>query len=132
MHQTYFACFTRANGSSMVLLARIVDGAGRPISPSQVAAIEYSVFERGACRSKYFATGAERPAWRLVVSDVLSPTLVNDDSWSVDVAGYNFRHNIAIGEEIATPTTGGHIDLRYVFSRTDNMKSIIRFHLKLV
>jgi hypothetical protein len=66
------------------------------------------------------------------VSDVLLPTLVNDESWSVDVAGYNFRHNVAIGDGIATPTTGGRIELCYVFSGTDNTKSIIRFRLKLV
>jgi hypothetical protein len=122
MHQTNSPCFTRTNGSSVVLLARIVDGAGRPIQPSQVAAIEYSVVIRGACRSEA----------RLVVSDVLSPTLVNDDSWTVDVAGYNFRHSVSIGDGIRTPRMRGPIELRYVFSRIDNTKSIIRFHLSVV
>jgi hypothetical protein len=107
-----------------VLLARIVDGAGRPILPSQVAAIEYSVVERGSCRPKFVA--------RLEVFDVLSPELLNDDSWSIDVAGYNFRHQLAIGEGIATPTTSGHVELRYVFSSYDNTKSVISFHLKIV
>jgi len=130
MPQTNFSCFTSATGSSVVLLARIVVGAGRPIRPSQVAAIEYSVVMRGSCRSEYRVRGPERQA-HLVVSDVLSPTLVNDDSWTVDVAGYNFRHSVAIGHGIPTPRMGGPIELRYVFSRIDNTKSIIRFHLSV-
>jgi hypothetical protein len=131
MDKTNSACVTRVTDSSVVLLARIVDGAGRPILPSQVMAIEYSAFECDSCPMKHFAPGTERPATRLVVSDVLLPMLVNDELWSVDVAGYNFRHQVAIGEGIATPTTGGHVELRYVFSGYDNIKEIIRFHLKV-
>jgi hypothetical protein len=125
-------CYTGTIGSSIVLLARIVDGAGRPILPSQVATIEYSVLARGSCRSEYFATGSERLAADLTVSDVLSPMLVNDDSWSVDVAGYNFRHDIDLGAHEFTPEVSGHVEVRYVFTQTDNTRSIVRFHLKLV
>jgi hypothetical protein len=131
MDEINSACVTRVVDSSMVLLARIVDGAGRPVRPSQVMAIEYSVIEHDACRSTWNAMDAERPATRLVVSDVLLPRLVIDELWSVDVAGYNFRHHVAIGDGIATPTTGGHIELRYVFSQYDNTKEIMRFHLKV-
>jgi hypothetical protein len=131
MHQNNSACFTRTNGSSLVLLARIVDSAGRPIPPSQVDSIEYLVLEHDSCRPEYSPRDDERPGTRLVVSDVLSPGLVNDDSWSVDVAGYNFRHEVAIGKGMATPTPSGRVELRYVFSSTDNIKSIIRFDLKL-
>lgn len=121
MHQSNHACLTRTNGSLLVLLARIVDSAGRPVPPWQVAALEFSVFKRGE----------QGPSAHLIVSDVLSPRLMNDDSWWVDVAGYNFRHKFEIGDGIATPGTGSHVELRYVFSTIDNMKEIIRFHLKV-
>jgi hypothetical protein len=115
-------CFGRGINSAWVLQARIVDAAVRPVRPAQVATIEYSIVARGLGQSNYVA---------LVVSDVLLPTLVNDDSWSVDVAGYNFRHNVTIDESSAVAPTCGRIELRYIFTSTDNMKSIIRFRLKV-
>src|SRR3954469_15143383 len=105
MHGSNNVCLPRTNGSPVVLLARIVDGAGRPILPWQVAVIEFSVI----------TSGAQRPPAALVVSDVLLPRLVNDDMWSVDVAGYNFRHTFYLSELATMPPTGSTIELRYVF-----------------
>jgi|SRR3954452_21081338 hypothetical protein len=121
MAQSNFAEATTTNGSSMVLLARVVDRTGRPVPPWQVASIEFSVF----------GCGGQEPSMHLVVADVLSSRLRNDDSWSVDVTGYNFRHNFDIGDGTAMPGTGSHVELCYVFSTINNTKEIIRFHLKV-
>src|SRR4051812_39796034 len=113
MHHANPICCTRANGSSMILLARIVDSAGRPIRPSQVAAIEFLVAARGPCRSEPHAIDAEQSAASLVATDVVLPRLVTDDLWTVDVAGYNFRHELSICDTIPTQQMSRYLELRY-------------------
>jgi hypothetical protein len=131
MHYANPVCCTRANGSLMILLARIVDSAGRPIRPSQVATIEFSVAARGPYRSELDAPDGEQSAASLVATDVVFPRLVTDDLWTIDVAGYNFRHELSICDTIPTQQMSRHLELCYVFTATDNTKSIVRFHLKV-
>ncbi len=122
---------TKTAGSSIVLLARVVDGAGRPIQPADVLEIEFTVHERDSCGATMSAMNAEHPVKRLSAIEVISPLLVRDDLWSIDDVGYNFRHDVAIGDHIATRQVSGHVELRYVFVLTDNTRSTVRFQLKL-
>jgi hypothetical protein len=68
----------------------------------------------------------------LEVAQVFSRTLATDDLWTVDNIGYNFRHKLEIGQNIADPERGGYLELRYVFVSTDNYRATVRFRLKLV
>jgi hypothetical protein len=109
-------CFAKAKGNGIVLFARLVDGAGRPIGPSDVARIEYSI----------------RESWtRLKVCDVILPELVVDKLWSVDSVGYNFRHDIADFASVASGEFSGRVEIRYVLVLANHTPLFIRFHLKL-
>ena len=117
-------CCVREKASAM-LLARIVDSAGRPIRPDEIATIEYFLCEPTRCS---FAEGRRR-AEQLDVDEVLLPQLVNDESWSVDVAGYNFRHCLELDRGMAAEES--YVVVCYVFSSHDDEESTIRFRLKL-
>jgi hypothetical protein len=122
---------TRKADVSIVLLARVLDGTGRRIQPADVLEIEFSAHELDSCGAMKFAANAERPATRLSAFEVISPMLVRDALWSIDDVGYNFRHDVTIGNHIATPQDSGHVELRYVVVLTDNTQSTLRFRLRL-
>jgi hypothetical protein len=109
---------TKAIGSSFVLLARIVNGAGRPVRPPEIAMLEYSVNE-GALR-------------RLDVAGILSSRLRRDELRGVGDDGYNFRHDLKVSSTAADPLSGGRVELCYVFTHADKTRSTVRFHLKVV
>jgi hypothetical protein len=87
-----------------------------------MAAIEFSLVARGN-RAR---------AANLAATEVVMPRLVADESWSVDVAGYNFRHEFALGDHVPEDPARRRIELCYVFTSTDGQKSIVRFDLKFL
>jgi hypothetical protein len=120
---------TGFNGRNVVLRARIVDSAGRPMWPWNVAAIEFRVIAYGACGSaNHFDSG--EPGAKLFANDVVLPRLVTDESWSVVVAGYNFRHEFVLSDYIPAALSSQRLELRYIFTGRDRTKTIVRFHLK--
>jgi hypothetical protein len=125
-------CCTRPIGSAIVLLARIFNAGGRPIRPSDVAEIEFSVHEHDPRWLKASAIDREQPATLIAAREVISPALVRDGLWAVDDVGYNFRHDIALGVHISAPESNGHVQVRYVFTQIDKTRSTVRFDLKCV
>jgi hypothetical protein len=117
-------------GGVAVLMARIVDRAGVAIRRADVSSIEYSIFERGR-RGKWLAVVAGHERAMLHVDDLLLERLVFGGSWTLDVAGYNFRHEIAAGP-IDFPKVGKSYEIIYMFTTIFGEKVAVRFVLGTV
>jgi hypothetical protein len=104
---------------AVVLMARIVDGAGRPMRPSDIRAIEYS-----AVGSSAGVRGAA-----VDVGDVVFDALQTDGAWSVDEVGDNFRHKIDVGRLGGLPRCGDKLQLCYVFTLASGGQTIVRFRI---
>jgi hypothetical protein len=117
----------RAADSSIVLLARILDAAGRPVRATDVVGINCTVRE---IDSYMPVAGMDANAF-----EVILPSLVRDQSWTVDEIGYNFRHDlspIADFASLADSEFNGRVEVRYDFLLVDCSRATVSFYLKLV
>jgi hypothetical protein len=113
--------------SSIVLRARILDAAGRPVLATDVVGIECTVRD----------VDLHMPIARMDASpvEVILPSLVRDRCWTVDDIGYNFRHNltrIADAAILADPEFSGRAEVSYDFTLVDCTRATVSFYLKLV
>ncbi len=118
---------SEAGDSSLVLLARLLDGVGRPVCSSDVVSLRCSIRE----------PGAREPDLEFEVNprEVLLPALVIGGSWRVDDIGYNFRHNmtgVAGFLNVAQSEFNGRVEVRYVFMLINCTQATVRFRLKLM
>src|SRR5262245_5932213 len=92
-------CGTTGHDLAVLLLARIEDDRGRPIVRADVAGIYYSIYavdERSGLRiCRLSDVGLP-----LEMGDVLFDRLVRDWHWTVDEVGYNFRHEVAVHDQV--------------------------------
>jgi len=117
----------REGSSPLVLRARILDGAGRPVRATDVVGIECSVWDVDS-RVRLAAMEANP-------CDVILPSLKQDGSWTIDDIGYNFRHdltNLADFASLAVEEFGGRVEMRYEFLLIDCTRATVSFYLKLV
>jgi hypothetical protein len=124
---TNTALSAREVDTSIVLLARILDAAGRPVCATDVVWIECTV--RGV-DSRVPGAGMDTNPF-----EVLLPSLARDRSWTVDDIGYNFRHDlthVAGFASLAVPEFSGRVEARYDFMLVDCTRATVRFYLKLV
>jgi hypothetical protein len=109
---------------STLLLARIVDGAGRPIGPTDVRQLVCGVREIDSCWSGRLCVGVS-PA------NAILPELVVDELWKVDDVGYNFRHDIGRLVNIVAALASGHMEVKYDFRFGDERRAEVRFYLRV-
>ena len=116
-----------AVASSIVLLARILDAAGRPVRATDVVGIECTVRDVDLCLP--IAGMDANPV------EIILPSLVRDRSWTVDDIGYNFRHDLTRVADFArleVSEFSGRVEARYDFMLVDCTRATVRFCLKLV
>ena len=90
--------------SSFTCLARIVGFANQPITPATIESIKYQVWNTVSETKTVDTTEIE-------VEESLFDFLQQDDYWTVDAIGYNFRLTIP---GVALPTTEVHqIEIRF-------------------
>lgn len=124
---TNTALAASAVGSSIVLRARILDAAGRSVRATDVVGIECTVRE---VDSYMLGAGIDANPF-----DVILPSLVRDQLWTVDDIGYNFRHDLThVGDfaSLAVPEFSGRAEVRYAFTLVDCTRATVSFYLKLV
>jgi hypothetical protein len=119
----------RLKNGSAVLMARIVDSAGRTIRQADVAAIEYWIYELDHRLPRGRRVVAAHDGVALNVGEVLCDSLHTRGLWTVDVVGYNFRHEFDVAQDDTLATAGKHFDVRYEFTPKIGQKTIIRFQL---
>ncbi len=119
------------NGSA-VLMARIVDDSGVCIRPDQVAAVGYSIYEVDRCDPDERTVVGGHDCVALDVDEVLLDALETGGLWEVDVAGYNFCHQILANPDGSFPRLGAEYEIRYVFIPEFGDSVIVRFFVRLV
>jgi hypothetical protein len=121
---------TAVHNELVVLLARLIDGDGLRIRPKDVSAIECSIYEVNSYRRECTAaTGYD--AVSLAVENVMLDSLRTDWPWKVDDVGYNFRHEVSLGDKALTPRADAHIEVQYVLTPTSGENVRMRFQLKV-
>ena len=117
------------NGSA-VLMARIVDSAGRSIRRADVGKIEYWIYELDHRLPRGRRAVAGHDGVALDVGDVLFDSLQARGLWTIDAVGYNFRHEFDVAQDDTLLAAGKRLDVRYVFTPRIGQKTIIRFQLR--
>jgi hypothetical protein len=119
---------TAAQSGLIVLLARLVDSAGVAIRPGDVAAMEYSIYR--VDRDGHFRREPiSEIALQLNVDNVLFDAPQLDHVWRVDGVGYNFRHEIDLGEKLVNPPAGSHIVVEYIVTPVRGAPTKVKFEL---
>jgi hypothetical protein len=114
----------------LILLARIVDGAGAAVPPADVHRIEYSIYELDPLWPNFRTVIAGHHAVELDIGEIMFDVLQVGEPWTIDCAGYNFRHNIRGGPHRDFPQAGMEYEIRYRFTSTLGQTTVLRFAVK--
>jgi hypothetical protein len=122
-------CGIAIENGAAVLMARIVDRAGKSIRPADVAAIEYWMCKHddGLPHGRVMA---DHDGVALDVGGVLFDSLQVGRLWNVDISGYNFRHQFHVPLDDILDSARARFDIRYEFTLMIGQKTIIRFQLR--
>jgi hypothetical protein len=131
MVSTNGACGTTDHHVAVVVFARIVDDRGRRIVCADVAAICYSIYAVDVHSGLRIARLSDI-ALPLEVRDVLFDRLVRDRRWTVDDVGYNFRHEVEVGDHVMRFGIDGNIELVYELTPKNGDKVRLPFQSKVV
>jgi len=116
----------RRSAGALMLRARLVDGAGRPIRAADVAAVDLSI--------RSVESNGTVEAFEMNPCELLLPTLAIDPAWTTDEIGYNFRHDLTAVLnliDITPPEFDGRVEVRYTFTLIDCAREVVMFYLKL-
>jgi hypothetical protein len=120
-------CSKALASGSIVLMARIVDGAGAPIRRSDVIAIEYSLYEIDPCWPEQYTVVRDHREVLLAARDLLFDSLQVGRLWSMDDVGYNFRHEFAVGFIPEFAEAGRRYEVAYQLTTADWRRTSVRF-----
>lgn len=122
-------CSEALASGSIVLMARIVDGAGTAIRPLDVRAIDYSVYEVDPYWPEQLSVTRGHRSERVNVRDVLFDSLRVGRCWSVDDVGYNFRHEIKFARP-ALSRNDERYEVVYQLTLFNGHRIAVRFKLR--
>ena len=123
-------CSKEVGRGLAVLMARIVDSDGVAIRPSDVSAIEYSVYELDPFWPEQLSVMRGHRAVRLDVGDVLFDSLQVGRCWGIDDVGYNFRHEIQLVQERPVSNAEYGYEVLYQLTLCNGRRTSVRFKLR--
>jgi hypothetical protein len=123
-------CSKALASGSIVLMARIVDGAGAAIRPSDVTALEYSAYEVDPFWPEQLTVLRGHHAVALAARDVLFDSPQVDSGWGVDDVGYNFRHEIKFAGDEPLQRARERIEVAYQLTFVSGRRTSVRFILQ--
>jgi hypothetical protein len=119
------------NGTA-ALMARVVTAAGEPINQASVDLAEYSIFERNLDDPNDLTAVAGHENVALDVETVVFDEPVDDEAWTVDEEGYNFRHEIDATLDEPFPKAGAVYQVRYELTPVTGQKVVFRFQVRCI
>jgi hypothetical protein len=122
-------CGSASKNGTVVLMARIVDGAGVAIRRLDIARIEYSIFELDSLWPEQLTVVFGHNVVPLVLNEVVFDSFQMDDLWAVDDVGYNFRHEIRGDTDGVWPKKGFRYEIRYELLASGKT-TVVRFRLR--
>ena len=118
--------------AAATLMARIENSLGQAIDQASVASIHYSVYELDVGDPSVHVAVEGHDQITLDKSNVVFDTLQNDDAWSVDEVGYNFRHEIDVTQNEAFPNAGSVYQVRFEIVPVVGQKIVFRYQLRCI
>ena len=119
------------NGSA-VFMARVVNASGQTVNQASVSAIEYTVYELTPDDPSGLSAVTGHIGVALTASAVIYDTLQDDDAWTVDTEGYNFRHELDVSTNEAFSEAGKVYQVRYKLTPVTGQKIVFRFQLRCI
>jgi len=122
------------NGTA-TLMGRIRGNDAENIVRADVASIAYSIYKLDENDPDSRTAVEDHTAVAVTVNDVIFDALqTDDDRWTVDSTGYNFRHTIPISAATAFAVAGVHYLVEYTFTMATGQgeKVIVRFDLECI
>ena len=116
-------------GHVVVVMARLVDGAGDVVRQSGIDAIEYSIFGYDRCDPHGRRVYCPHDRLALPAGAVIFNSLQTDGLWTVDDAGYNFRHEFDFPASDSRATSDRRLGLEYEITPKFGSRTIVRFQL---
>lgn len=117
---------------SAVFMARIVDASGQVINQASVATIEYTIYELSSDDPSGLSPVTGHAGVTLTVSDVVFDALQDDEAWTLDTEGYNFRHELDVSTNEAFESAGKAYQVRYELTPVSGQKIVFRFQLRCI
>ncbi|MGQ9576485.1 MAG: hypothetical protein ACUVUC_14325 [Thermoguttaceae bacterium] len=119
------------NGSA-TLLARVVGASGTPITRSQIAAIQYSIFLLQEDDPDSQTPVAGHAGVSVPVSSVIYDSLQTDALWTRDSVGYNFKHVLEVEEHPAFAAAGRSYRIVYELRPAAGQVILVRFRVHAI
>ncbi|HEY4232619.1 MAG TPA: hypothetical protein VGM76_04280 [Lacipirellulaceae bacterium] len=116
---------------SAILMARIVDAAGRSVERSDIASVRYLILEIDAAQPDVAVVVTGHDRVRLDVDAVIYDALEFGGLWSIDELGYNFRHEIVVVPTATFPKPHAHYQVVYELVSAAGQTASIRFTLRI-
>ena len=123
---------TAFKNGSVTLLARVVGKDGADVVQADIASAKYSVYllDDQDADSRSAITGHSNAT--LSVADVIFNTLQNDELWTVDETGYNFRHVLDVSEHQAFTVAGRRFLVEFELTPGTGQVILVRFRLNVI
>jgi len=114
---------------SATLLARVVGADAAAIVQADISTITYTVYllDQADPDSGTLVTGHSAVA--CAVADTIFDTLQDDDLWTDDALGYNFRHVLAVAANPAFATAGRNYRIVFTLTPVAGEVILVRFRL---
>ncbi len=113
-------------------LARVVDADGSPVTPPDLAAIEYSVYLLTPDDPDARTAVAGHSAVAVPVEAAVCGSLQTGPIWTRDVVGYNFRHTLDIAAQPAFAIAGRLYLVEYRFRPRVGQVILLRFRMNVI
>ena len=119
------------NGSA-TMMARIVGATGANIAQADIATISYYVYMLDDQNPDDRAAVAGHSQVNLPVYQVISNSLQNDATWTVDAVGYNFRHAIDVSVHPAFAVAGRRYLIEYTLTPPAGQIILVRYRINVI
>jgi len=106
-------------GGTRTIFARVKDQAGDPITQAGTSSVEYSVYELDDLDDDAQSVVTGHDGETIAVGDCIFDSYqTDDDRWTADSTGYNFRHTIDVSSYSAFPVRGKRYLVEFIITPT--------------
>jgi hypothetical protein len=123
---------TAFRNGSVTLLARVVGGDGKALVQADVSSAEYTVFLLDNQNADGRTPIDGHTGVALDVAGLIFNNLLNDDLWSVDAVGYNFRHVLDVSQQPAFTIAGQRYLVQFELAPESGQVILVRFRINVI
>lgn len=123
---------TAFKNGSVTLLARVVGADGQPIVQTDIASAKYSLYLLDDQDPDGRTAVAGHTGVSLTVAEVIFNSLQTDALWTVDEAGYNFRHVLDVSANQAFSLAGRRFLVEFELTPGSGQVILVRFRVNVI